>query len=366
MNGVLDHLFNNIIYLFIFCGLLAFAFYCSGKIFLKKREGTTPAWLQVAAFCIGIVGPIALGASNQLVCGFGFSDALTPVGRRGDLLLLQSVLESEDSSLYRLYGVDLATGKRLFRRNFRNRNLNGKLEAWNGDRVWFNPTKGLLHARSREIIALSAATGETLITLNTGDLAKRAGLKAEIAKIESVTGDDTVIVQTKDGLWVEIDPVKYAAVREQDIPITPVNPAADFRVETAQCSSSVRVKDTVWRLEGGPRMRLMFDETTGDRAEVATGAVFISGCLMSRLLDGERVPVLSWEDIDKKNFLLDMFSADGSALWRLEGRKLGELGIPIGTPSWIRGDRAGIVLLQGGHMVSINSNNGTVSWHLRL
>lgn len=370
MTVILDHFFNSVIMLFLSSIILGFVFYFSARMFLKKPAGKqakeTPVWLQVVSLCIGVMGPIVLGATNQLVCGFGFSDTLAPVGRRGDVMLLQAVSETEDSSSYRLYGINLETGKQLFRRNFRSRNLEGKLEAWNGSHIWFNPTKRMLHSSSREIFAVSAATGETLFELDAGDLAKKAGLKAVIGKIESVTGDNTVIVQTKDGLWTEIDPVKFSALRQQDNPIIPINPAADFRIEKADCVTSVRVKEILWRLEGNPRMRLMFDEDGGDRVPGAPGMAFIHGCFVKAFSDIDRIPVLSWEDSDRKHFLLHVFSADGKMLWQLEGRKLEDLGMPSGPPSVITRNRDSLVLLLGGHMVSININSGNINWHLRL
>lgn len=371
MTGILDHFYNSFVPIILFCILLGVAFYFSGKPFLKKPagkedEGKIPAWFQTVSLCIGIVGPIVLAVTNELVCGFGFSDALTPVGRRGDVMLLQAVVETEDSSSYRLYGVNLETGKKLFRRYYRDTRLEGKLEAWNGGLLWFNLSKGVVHPRSREIIAVSAATGETAYELEPGTLRRKSGLKAEIGKIEAFTGDNTVIVQTKDGLWTEIDPVKFTVVREQDVPIIPIHPAADFRIKKADCTSSIRVRDKVWRLEGSTRKRLQFDEPGDDRVPGAPGMSFINGCFISAFLDRELVPVMSWEDTDSKHFLLHAFSADGKMLWRLEGRELAGRGIPAGTPNMIARHRDSLVLLRGGYVVSISIDSGKINWHLRL
>ena len=366
MTGLLDHFFNNYFIVFLFCILFAFAFYFSCRQFLTKPSGEVSLFLQVVSIMIGVIGPILLGATNQLVCGYGFSDTLMPVGLRGDVMLFQSVFETDDSSTYKLHGVNLETGKKLFRRSFRNLNLVGKLEAWNGDLVWINPSKGMVHPRSDEIIALSSTTGKTVFELERNTLRKKSGLKAEISKIGSFTGDNTIIIQTKDGRWTEVDPVKLTVLREQDYPVTSTNPPSDFKIKKIDCTSTALVMDTVWRLEGDTRMQLQFDEPGDDRVAGAPGMVFIKGCLIPAFLDRNRILIMSWEDTDKKHFLFHSFSVEGKLIWRLQGRDMEEHGIQNAWLSLLTRHRGNLILLMGGYVVSINIDNGNINWMLRL
>lgn len=355
----------SILIMHAFVIIMALMFGALGFMFFTAFTGNETAkkvlmGVSVGLFVLMFVVMIFMGIVNPAVFGYGFlQDDFHVVTQRGNILWGEDSLLVGDgeggipTEIYRIHGIDLDTGKRLFR------GLMGadfEIIGTKGSLVWVE--------KDRQYVGLDFYTGTEKIVLNDQTLVQHSPqLKNGIYTFDLNRETLLLHVTAKDGTELSIDP-------SADFPL----PQGDSASQS-EPSHTYEVEDD--RIVGGKwNTAFSFSDAAKKQLLDGNGRVlnndlfFLHGRFLQFDPGSERIFIVSTPTLDEGNnqFIVRCMTSKGALVWEIQSSALEEsnfMNIDAHPgAAFIYKDQ--FILTVGNTLFSMNISDGHIRWKNRL
>lgn len=335
-------------------GALGFMF--ATAIFRKEPVRKWLMGISIGLFGVMFAVLIFMGILNPTIFGYGLiQDDFKFIAVQGNVLWGEDSILMGDgdggisSEMYRIYGVDLDKGTRVFR-NFMGPNFDilGIKNGW----VWAK--------RDKNLVGYDFATGGQKVLLNEQTITKYSP-KLEKGVFSYNLNPKTLLVDvtTKDGTEISIDPSadfissSVAVDHENDLEIEDTRIIRDNYAELFALSDAAKkqlmdgqghvLNDQLFFLDG---KFLQYDEKTQ--------RVFITSSTSL--------------DVNDRGYVLRSLSLNGDLMWELKDSDLEESNFyniePRPDAAVIYKDQ--LILAAGNVLFSLNISDGHVKWKTQI
>lgn len=336
--------------------ILASAFYVfiENKNISKKIFLTCIIAFPVFPFAIFIF----VSFINPSLFGFGYiTDNIDIVAQEENILLTMDSTThsggevSESYVTHRLQSINLDTGATIFRKP-----MGSSFEALGSKNQYAWGRRG------KDIVGINLQTGDAEIVVNEKNLMKNF---PEVHKgvYEYTYNPETFLIDvvSKDGLTLSIDPTSNTKVSNTPQPIEPKN-MGDYRIKDDY--AVVQNNTALIALSNDKAQKLV--DAKG--RVLNTAVTFLKAKFLQFDERTQQVVVLSYETLEKKDFIIRSISLEGELIWEVKQRD-----IPVGdifsrhptlTANFFYKDK--IIFVFHGFLFSLSMSDGQVNWVKRI
>lgn len=359
---MLTPLFDFLISVFWAYGLWLFfaiiPLYFVGMILIEEKKIVIPPKYSIAAAALFLGLPFViflfLFILNPYFLGYGYAtDNFEVVAREDNVLwgvnywILPGGEGTGSSISYRVQGLDLDGGKIYFRRIMPD--FFEVLGQKDGT-VWVS--------NGHDVLGVDIKTGMTKVTVNEKTLMLRfPELSAGVHEYKLNTQTMLFDVTSKLGAKISVDPLSGTKVEPSPKPEDNERYEMLDTVITENYQTHMALKgDTVQKLTDGTG-KIINDDVN-----------FLEGRFILHDRNSGDAVVLSYETLDKKEFILRGFSMDGKLRWEAKQSRLGVGDIFIPAPefetAFFYKDKA--IIAFDGFVVSLDKSTGKLNWSTRM
>lgn len=252
------------------------------------------------------------------------------------------------SIVYRIQGLDLDNGRKMFRRPIADLL---EVHGENDGLVWAS-------ADQYELVGIDIRTGQTRVIVNEEYLTKNFPELAEGVHEYRYNRETRLVdVVSKVGTKISVDPVKKVKVEAK-----PVEENAE-RYEMYDSGISENYQ-TILTLKGDTVEKL----ADGEGNILNDDVTFLEGKFILHDRAAGKVVILSYATLDKEEFILRSFNEKGELLWESDQKKLGVGDIFIPHPPFEKAlyYQGNAVVAFNGFVISLDGSTGQLQWRVRM
>lgn len=256
------------------------------------------------------------------------------------------------STIYRIQGINLNNGKKLFKKMF---SYAYDIEGTFHQLVWM---KTEVAEDEFELEGINIFTGKTVNVITKNSLQQNVPeLSSGVYEFSYNSKTNLLDVISKDGLKINVDPENYA---KKDSAIE-----NDVRSNIDKYSiHDLKGNTIITMIRDGEREKL-YDKT---RQVIPSNLFFLKGQFICLDTISQSVFTFSYETLEQKNFLIRSVSYSGKLLWEVNQQTLGVGDFFVSEPnfetSFIYKDA--LILGLNGFVFSLNKKTGELNWLTRL
>ncbi len=331
----------------------------------EDTEKYLPRKLFIALILFFVVLPFAcwlfVAQINPRYVGYGYStDNFKVVVQQDNVLWGMnkwtiSGTHNRGSGIYRIQGINLDSGKKLFKRLIP---YHFKTIGHKNHLVWASTGK--------DIVGMDISSGETRITINDNNLMKKfPKLARGVYKFSFNPKTSLFDVLSKDGFRISIDPVANTQVNHPVESVTKSIYKIDDQGILENLSSISEDYARIIAFDQGNIKQNLLDK---NRQALNKDLTFLKGKFLLFDNVASKALIMSYETLDKKEFILRCLSLDGKLLWEAKQHdlKVGDFfnAKPEFEKALFYKDK--VIMAFDGFVFSLDSSDGHLNWLTRM
>ncbi len=300
---------------------------------------------------------------NPYYLGYGYStDKFEVVAQEDNILWgmnrwVISGVRRSGPTIYRIQGLNLDSGRKLFRRLIKN-HVAPVVGSKNGI-VWTS--------KDKDFVGMDLRSGKTRIAINEKSLIEKFPVLAKgIYQYNFNPKTSLFDVLSKDGFRISVDPTTNKKV---DHPIEPVTDSK-YKIDehygiSEKLSDSSEYYSTAFAFDREDSRNKLIDK---DGHILNNDLTFLEGSFLLFDKPSSKLLLMSYETLDRKEFILRCVSLNGELLWEAKQHdlKIGDFfnSEPKFSNASVYKDK--LIVAFEGFVVSLNASNGHVNWLTRM
>ena len=319
----------------------------------KKRAVLKSILTALILVFIIFIFSFFLNAINSKHIGFGYCNGRFKVLACGDNILwgMDEFKSKNDSKIYRIQGLNLDNGKKLFRKL-----IDHPFEyiGYKKHLMWAYTEEG-----GKNVIGMDPSSGKERLTTDEYNLMKRVPEFSKIIyRYSSGAHSPLAALASKNGLRIEESEIEK---KPGGYSVKKIDSQNDYELSAQKFSAS---NGNV--IAFGTEEKQKLQDAKGDILN--NELIFYSGAFLLFDERAEKLVTLSYTGPEKKEFILRYLSTDGNLVWKVKQSdlKVGDLfnSEPAFEKVFIYKEQ--LIFVFEGFVFSLDSFNGQLNWLTRV